>query len=604
MTNTDEITLLERVAQLEAALADLSAKTESLARDNAALASDNSHLSSMVADLSAANGRLEAEVATAKDELAAAKVELGKLVSQILLANARAFGAKSEKYQPHQLSLLNDVEASFDAELPEPAAEEVAKPARKRKKRECVDWSKYETVIVEHRIDKPECPECEAPMKEMGYQVKRVFKVRPAQVYVEEHRQYKYVCPDCSDANQADGGETPVQIVKAEMPAVTPVEGSCASASLVAYVMDRKYCMGLPIYRISQDLKSTTGLTITRQAMAGWVIKAYERWLSLIYSLMRERLMEMSVIQVDETRIQCLKEPGRKPTTMSWAWLFCSCASDVPVFLFKYDPSRGHGVPDAFIDPDWSGTIVADGHVAYSRLLEKRGGAIRRVSCLVHARRKFKEVLKGSENASPSAVESTAAMAAIRMMDRIFHVDNAFDGMGPIERAESRERELGPLLDELVEWCEGIAPTVMPGTLLDAAVTYSRNQLPYLYNALSEGKAPIENNRAESAIRPFAVGRKNWLFSDTQQGAEASCGIYSIACTARANGLMPMRYLEWLLEELPNIADPSDRDALTRLLPWSDAVPESCRMTPAEALTPNEMDAPVIDVDPHIFDEE
>lgn len=144
----------------------------------------------------------------------------------------------------------------------------MAKPAKKRKKRECVDWSKYETVIVEHRIDKPECPKCEAPMKEMGYQVKRVFKVRPAQVYVEEHRQYKYVCPDCSDANQADGGETPVQIVKAEMPAVTPVEGSCASASLVAYAMDRKYCMGLPIYRISQDLKSTTGLTITRQVMA------------------------------------------------------------------------------------------------------------------------------------------------------------------------------------------------------------------------------------------------------------------------------------------------------------------------------------------------
>lgn len=596
MRNTDDITLQERVAQLEAAFAELAAKADSLARDNASLASDNSQLSSMVADLAARNGRLEAD-------LASAVAERDKLVAQILLANARAYGAKSEKYQPWQLSLFNDAEACFDEALPEPEPEDVVKPAKKRKKRECVDWSKYETVVVEHRIENPECPECEAPMKEMGYQVKRVFKVRPARVYVEEHRQYKYVCPECSDANQADGGETPVQIVKAEMPAVTPVEGSCASASMVAYIMDRKYCMALPIYRISLDLKATAGLTVTRQAMAGWVIKAYERWLALIYALMREKLMEMSVIQMDETRIQCLKEPGRKPTAMSWAWVFCSCASDVPVYLFKYDPSRGHGVPDAFIDPHWSGTIVTDGYSAYSKLLEKRGGDIRRVSCLVHARRKFKDVLKGADKAAPSAVDSTAAATAVRMMDEIFHVDNAFDEMKPEERSEARERELRPLLDKLVKWCDDTAPEAVPGTLLDEALTYARNQLPFLYNAIGEGRAPIENNRAESAIRPFAVGRRNWLFSDTQQGAEASCGIYSIVCTARANGLMPMRYLEWLLEEIPNMADPSDETALKRMLPWSDEVPSSCRMTPAEAAAPNQMDVPVIDVDPHAFDE-
>ncbi len=231
---TDGITLQERVAQLEAALAELAAKTESLARDNASLASDNSHLAGMVADLAARNGELEAEAAAAKDELATAKAELGKLVSQILLANARTFGAKSEKYQPWQLSLFNDAEACLDEALPEPEPEDVVKPAKKRKRRECVDWSKYETVVVEHRIENPECPECEAPMREMGYQVKRVFKVRPARVYVEEHRQFKYVCPECSDANQADGGETPARIVRADMPAVTPVEGSFASASMVA----------------------------------------------------------------------------------------------------------------------------------------------------------------------------------------------------------------------------------------------------------------------------------------------------------------------------------------------------------------------------------
>lgn len=248
-------------------------------------------------------------------------------------------------------------------------------------------------------------------------------------------------------------------------------------------------------------------------------------------------------MQVDETRIQCLREPGRKPTTMSWAWLFCSCAQDVPIYLFNYNPSRGHEVPDAFADPGWSGTIVADGHSANSKLLEKRGG-IGRVSCLGHISRKFKDALKGSEDAGPAAVKATAAAAVVRMINRIFRADNAFDGMEPAGRAEAREREPRPLLDELVEWCGATDPSVVPGTLLDKALTYARNQLPYLHNALSEGRAPLENNRAEQAIRPFAVGRHAWLFSDTPKGAETSCGIYSIVCTARANGLAPMRYLE------------------------------------------------------------
>ena len=298
MQETIPTTPEQRIAELESALADAAAKADVLARDNARLAAENGRLLSD-------NSSLELKVASLESALARGRAEMEKVVSMLMLANARAYGAKSEKVRPHQLSLFNDMEAALDPDAAEPAPEEVAAPARPRKprkRRECVDWSRYDTVVVEHGFEggNPACPACGSEMSGMGYQVKRVFKIRPAHVYVEEHRQAKAVCRACSRANEADGGETPVQIVRAGMPAVTPVEGSCASASMVAYVMDRKYCMGLPLYRISGDLRATCGLTVTRQAMAGWVIESWKLWLSPVRDLMKSLLTARSRLHIDD----------------------------------------------------------------------------------------------------------------------------------------------------------------------------------------------------------------------------------------------------------------------------------------------------------------
>ncbi len=599
MQETIPTTPERRIAELESALADAAAKADVLARDNARLAAENGRLLSD-------NSSLELKVASLESALARGRAEMEKVVSMLMLANARAYGAKSEKVRPHQLSLFNDMEAALDPDAAEPAPEEVAAPARPRKprkRRECVDWSRYDTVVVEHGFEggNPACPACGSEMSGMGYQVKRVFKIRPAHVYVEEHRQAKAVCRACSHANEADGGETPVQIVRAGMPAVTPVEGSCASASMVAYIMDRKYCMGLPLYRISGDLRATCGLTVTRQAMAGWVIESWKLWLSPVRDLMKSLLTARSRLHIDETRVQVLKEPGRKPQSMSWAWVFCTTGRDgPPIYIFKYDPGRGHEVPHAFLPEGWKGTIITDGHKAYRTLMDKRGGDIVRVSCLVHILRKFKDVLKGVKG----PVRGSAAAQAIAMIDRMFMVDNDLDGLPADERKEMREAKLRPLMDEFSKWIVEIAPQVEEGTLLHKAVVYAQNQFPDLYNALADGDLPIENNRAEQAIRPFALGRRAWLFSDTQAGAEASCGIYSIVTTARGSGLMPMRYLEWLLEELPNTPGADDPAVLGRFMPWSPDVPESCRMTPAEAAELDLMSEPLIDIDPRVLDEE
>jgi transposase len=576
----------DRIAELEARVAELSAMAASAAR-----ACDEA--SAEAARLAEENSELRGRVASVTAERDAARAQIDRLVEMVKLANARQFGARSEKCHPCQLSLFNDVEA---AAAPEPRH---AEPRRARRPKRARDWSRYETVVVEHRLEgpDPECPACGTGMREMGYEVRRVFKVRPAQLYVEEHRSYKYVCPACSSANQGDGGGTPAVIVQAPAPAITPIEGSVASASLVAHIMDGKYRLAQPVYRIASDLNDEQGLGVGRNTMASWVVESWRRWLSLVYGLMRERLMAMDAMHCDETRIQVLKEPGREPKDLSWAWLFCSLRTEVPIYIFRYDPSRGARVPDAFIDPGWSGTVVCDGHSAYGALLRRRRGAIRRVSCLVHIRRHFLDAAKGCG-------ENAVSSAGVAMINRMFSVDGRLAGLPPEERAEARRRELRPLMDDFMAWLRDVAaPAAMPRESLRKAVVYALDQFPDLYNALDDGRLPLDNNRAERAIRPFAVGRKNWLFSDTPNGAEASCGIYSLVATARANGLSSRRYLEWLLDAMPNTPGLDDPAVLSSFLPWSPSVPESCRLTPAEASAPDPLGIPLVDVDPHALDE-
>lgn len=579
-----------------------------LVRDNDALLSELEDLKSerddLVRDLQNEYDNLVSESARLEEELAAEvkrlSVECNKLAEMIRILNARTFGAKSEKIHPFQISLFNDMEAAFSPDAIEPEAAQVVEHTS-RKKKAAIDWSKYTTLVIDHKLAPVErvCPACKDELEEMGYQVKRVLKIIPSHMVVEEHRQYTYVCRTCSKANEADGGETPVQIVRADMPAVTPIEGSCAHASLVAHIMYGKYGLGLPLYRIAEDLKNTAGLTIVRQTMAGWVIKAYERWLSLIYSLMRDRLREFSIIQCDETRTQVLKEPRRKPTSQSYAWLFCSAACDIPIYVFQYAQTRARSVVAEFLK-DWSGTIVTDGYAAYDNL----GDDISRVACLVHIKRKFSDIVKGIDKEVLDKHPDLISMQAINKIDEMFHIDNSFNDMTAEERRTERIEKLKPKMDEFYAWCQARLDEAIPSMALHGALQYATGQWPYLENALTDGRLPIENNRSERGIKAYVIGRKAWLFSDTPRGADASCGIYSIVVTARANGIEPFRYLEWLLTEMPLTEHIDDRAVLERFMPWSDSVPAACKMTALETSKPNPMTEPIIDVDPHLLDED
>ena len=213
----------------------------------------------------------------------------------------------------------------------------------------------------------------------------------------------------------------------------------------------------------------------------------------------------------------------------------------------------------------------------------------------------FRSVSGGDVKAAGAA---SVALAARQKIDKIFTVDAKFDDMAPDERRKAREKELAPLLDEFLPWACAELTKASPRMALHRALSYAVEFWPYVKNVLNDGNLELSNNVAEQAQRIFVIGRKNWLFSDTPRGAHASAAIYSIMTTARANGLSPRLYVEWLLREMPNAGELTDK-VIDSFLPWSPNVPEECRFPKNVREESREVsDDPIIDIDPYVFDDE
>jgi len=579
MDISDHLSKDDEIAYLRNLTSSLELKIEALAKDNSGLAKDNAILSK--------------EHAVLKEQADYYKGEYERLVEQIKITNARYWGAKSEKTMPYQVSLFNDMEAAADPAVAEPEC--VATPSKKkaRKKKAMIDYSKFETTIIEYELAEGErqCPACNTAMIEMGVEVKHTIRLVPARLVHEEHRRHVYVCRPCSGANAKDG-ETPVHIIKAEMPRM-PMDGSCATPSLLSHILYQKYCLALPVYRISGDMARSTGLTLSRQTLANWVIRSYENWLAKIYALMKKRLLERDIIFIDETEVQVLKEPDRSPGAKSYMWLFSSAADDRPLYIFEYHPSRARSVVTDFLQ-DWSGTIMADGYTVYDDL----GENITRLSCIVHIRRYYTDIIKGLDKDKLESMPGLVSVAALKMLNEIISIDNTFDGMEADERKASRLEKLKPKMDAFYQWCLEQRESALPSMPLHKALNYSIAQWPRLNNVFADGRLPIDNNFSEQSIRPYTLGRKNWLFSDTPRGAHASAAIYSITTTAKGNSLKVREYLEWILAEMPNTDNLDDEKVLERFLPWADEVPESCRIATNETAPIDPLDEAIVDIDP------
>ena len=507
-------------------------------------------------------------VTSEKEELSA---KVSWLEEQYKLGRARRFGPSSEQTPFDQLTFFNEAEQETDGKiLQEPALSELKIKSKKKKGHKDRITKSLPTTVIEYTLTAEEriCSKCGSELSEMKTEIRREFKVIPAQVQITEHVQHVYVCRTC-DKEGIDSN-----IVRAAMP--KPVlRNSLASPSMIAHIMTRKYVDATPLSRQEQQFKKY-GLQISRQTLANWMIKAAEHHLKPMYDLMHQKLVSKEILFADETTCEVLHEPGREATTDSYMWLYRTGADTVPIVLYDYKPGRSGDYAVTFLK-GFKGYLHSDGYAGYHKLSNPKADGMVDVvqcGCWAHARRKWDEALKGAGN--PSGLNSSNIQIGLDYCNELFRFEREFKEFSPQQRHLSRMEKSKPVVEAYFAWLKSIADKTAPKSLLGMAVKYSLNQEKYLINYLLDGRLEISNNRSERSIKPFVIGRKNFLFFNTPKGADSSAVIYSIVETAKENNLNPFPYLEYLFEKLPNI-NKDNLVALAELLPWSESIPKHCR---------------------------
>ena len=333
----------------------------------------------------------------------------------------------------------------------------------------------------------------------------------------------------------------------------------------------------VPLYRQEQEF-ARYGVEITRREMAHWTILCTERYLSLLYDYLHEKLYEYHVLQADETPVRVTKE-NRTEGSKHYMWVYRTgkMYQDKAIVLYDYQPSRNTSHPRKFLK-DFQGVCVTDGYEVYHKL-EREREYLKIAGCWAHARRRFDEAVK----ALPKANRKDAlAYLALKQIQTIYREENKLADTTASERLKHRQLTVKPLVDAYFAWVKENVGKVTAKGKTHNGFSYSINQEKYLRVFLEDGEVPMDNNAAEQSIRSFCVGKKNWVMIDTIAGTEASAIVYSLSETAKANNLKPYDYFEYLLTEIPKHMDDTDRSFLEDLLPWSPNLPDNCRKSKQE----------------------
>ena len=367
-----------------------------------------------------------------------------------------------------------------------------------------------------------------------------------------------YECPRCKHTERP--------FIKKALTPTSLMNHSLASPSSVANVMYQKYVNSVPLYRQEKEWERM-GLSLSRATMANWVIRCSQDYLMPVVAHLQKKLLERDVIHCDETPVQVLKEEGKKPQTKSYMWLYrTGDDGKPPVILYDYQPSRNGDHAVVFLK-DFKGFVHSDGYSGYNKLT-----GITRCGCWAHLRRKFIEAIPKKTGTDEPL---TNAEIGRDYCNQLFEIERDLKHLSPAERRLKRLELEKPILEAFWCWLENL--NVLNGSALGKAVTYAKNQKKYMENYLLDGRCSISNNAAENAIRPFTVGRKNWLFADTPKGASASAAVYSIIETAKANGLNVYTYLEYLLLYMPDTDWRNNPEELDMLMPWAEDVQAECK---------------------------
>ena len=478
----------------------------------------------------------------------------------------KLFASSSEKTKkeafPGQMDLFNEAEATADLSVPEPALEEaVGGYKRKAKKPKATREEILAGLpVVEVPCTVPDedrnCPYCNAPMEVIGKKVVREeLRIIPAKVERIQYVQEVLGCPECKKdgASVIVGAETPSPLLK----------HSLASPSTVAYVMYQKYGNSIPLYRQEANWKQL-GVKLPRATLANWVIKCGIDYMEPVYEQLHQHLLERDIIHADETPCQVLREEGKTAQSKSYMWLYGSGNDGLPpIRLYDYQPSRGGYHAEEFLK-GFSGYLICDGFSGYNKLK----GVIR-CGCLAHMRRYWKEALPGKSRKSS---DKTPAEIGLNYCNQLFELEKEYADLDADTRKAKRLETESAIWEAYWSWLKTVKPA--GGSRLAKAVTYAKNQKPYMENYLLDGRCSISNNIAENIARPYAVGRKNFLFHDTVKGARASSIIYRLVETAKLNDLNIYAYLETVLLYMPDYKN--EPEGIEELMPWSDMIQQRC----------------------------
>lgn len=486
-------------------------------------------------EVSAEVDELRRLLAARDAQLAEKEARIELLEQQNALLRKRIFGAQSEKApatDDAQALLFNEAEA-FRSPAEEEQAQQGAPAGEQRphkRGRRPLAKNLLRNRIIHDLAEADRVCGCGTELTHIGDSVSEELDIIPQRVVVNEHVYRKYACKHC----EGTADETQPAVRTARTPRL--LAGSIAGPGLLAYILVGKFCDALPFYR-QEKIFERLGARISRGTMCNWTIAVAEK-LGALRAALLAGIKQGPVVGIDETTVQVLKEEGRPATSQSYMWTLRGGESEHPVIAYEYRPTRSGSVVAELLG-GYSGAVISDAYSGYNVLdgMQK----IKRAGCWAHARRNFINV----REAAGTTPEVDWILAEI---GKLYRIEKDLRGVGPPKRRKVRRQVALPILNELFHRFDLLREQTPPTSLLGKAVRYALDERDRLLVYVEDGNVPIDNNAVENSIRPFVVGRKNWLFSDTPDGADASAFIYSLIETAKANGHVPYRYLRFLFE--------------------------------------------------------
>ncbi len=494
------------------------------------------------------------------------------LTEQIRIMNQRQYGRKSEgglNDIDGQLTLFdgfNEAEFLSNPRALEPEVSEIIISSYKRSKtkgKRDEDLDGLPARIIEHTLTDEELTEkFPEGYKELPPEIYKRLHIIPETFIVDEHHVHVYASKKNTDV-----------IIKAPR-SVDLFRNSIATPSLVASIINGKYVNALPLERQSKAFKCN-GINLSTNTMANWIIKSSDSYLSLVYDRMQKLIYDNKVIHADETPVKVMRIDGEKiksgKKTYMWVYRNKPSSKSPPIVLYDWQPSRRADHPREFLK-GFSGVVVTDGYQVYHKLGKERPD-LNVAGCWIHARRPYAEFIK---SIGTQAAKGSLAQEAYDMITEIMHMDNEYDDLSAKDRKIQRQKHLTEKVDAYFSWVKTKYDQVTHNSTIGKALAYSIHQEEYLRKFLSDGNIPMDNNYAEQAIRPFTIGRKNFVIIESDNGAKASAMLYSLAETAKANLVNTYQYFELLLTEIPKHMDDTNLSFLDDLMPWSARVQSEC----------------------------